>query len=124
MAGGIRVKTKDDFVDKTLQDSRLVFGKCRSLRRDHIGDSSLEERDQIELAFANDRAIGLDQASFRFVEAEENLAFRKSGVSGEFRYFAASASLSQHAPAEGDDFADIVADRKHDPVAKPVVNFA
>ena len=44
------------------------------------------------------------------------LPLRKSGVSGELRYFAVSRLVRQNASAKGDDFADIVADREHEAV--------
>ena len=82
------------------------------------------KRDQIELAFANDRAIRVDQARAWSCAARKALSFRKSGVSGEFRYFAACGVGFEQAPAERDHFADVVADRKHDAAAKTIVNFA
>ena len=44
----------------------------------------------------------------------------KSGVSGEFRYFAGTSALSAR-PAEGDHPPAQVGDREHDPVAEAVV---
>ena len=44
----------------------------------------------------------------------------KSGVSGEFRYFAC-ASRRERPPAEGDDAAAEIGDREHDAVAEAVV---
>ena len=53
-----------------VQDVRLMFRKRGSLWRDHILNSRLKQRNQIELPFANNRAIGIDQRSFRFVQPE------------------------------------------------------
>jgi hypothetical protein len=60
-------------------------------------------------------------ARFDLFSPKSTAPFVKSSVSGELMYLAAFASASSTRPAEGNDFPDVVADRKHHPAAKPIV---
>ena len=122
--GGVGVETKNDFAHEPLQDPRLIFRESRPLRRDDIGDAGLENRDEIELSFANDRAVRFDQASFCFVQAKEHAPFPEKRRLGRVQILGALRLLFQHATAEGDHFADVVVNREHDPAAEPIVGFS
>ncbi len=76
-AAGIGIETKHDFIDITFQDPRLAFGEGGPLRRNHIGQASLEECDQIELPFADNGAVRFDQASLRLCSPKRMLPLAK-----------------------------------------------
>ena len=91
------------------------------MRRDNIGDARFENRDEIELSFAHDRTIRLDQAAFRLMQTKEDASFPEKRRLGRVQIFGALRLLFEHAAAEGDDFAHIIVNREHDAVAETVV---
>src|SRR6476660_9164638 len=103
---------------------RLVFRERGSLRCHHILNSRLKERDQIELSFANDGAIGFDQCSFRFMESEKDPTFSKDRRFWGINVFSRRRLSGENAPRKSDDFADVVANRKHQPAAEAIVELA
>ena len=61
-------------------------------------NARFEQRDQIELAFADDRAVRLDQPALRFVQAEEHAAFAKERRLRRVQIFRRLASSSRMRP--------------------------
>ena len=124
LARGVGVETKNDFAHKPFQNPRLILREGCSLRRDHIGDAGFEDRDEIELSFADDRAIRFDQAAFRFMQTKEDPPFPEKRRFGRVQILGALRLLFEHPTAEGDYFADIVVNREHDAAAKSIVGFS
>ena len=79
LAGLVGVKTEHDFVDKTLQDPRLMIGEGGPLRGHNVFNSSFKQADQIELAFAHNGTVCFDQRAFGLVQSEQNPALLKKG---------------------------------------------
>ena len=77
LSRGVGIETEDHFARESLEDTCLLFGECGSLRRNDIRDPRFEECDQVELPFADDRAIRLDQSAFRLVQTEQDATFSK-----------------------------------------------
>ena len=75
LARGVGVETENHCAHEPFQNPRLILGEGRSLRRDNIGDASFENRDEIELSFANDRTVRFDQAAFCYVLTEQDAPF-------------------------------------------------
>jgi hypothetical protein len=66
----------------------------------------------------------VDEGALGFVEAEEDVAFlEKRGLRG-VDVFGGLGVGGEDAAAEGDDFAEVVANREHDAVAEAVVEIA
>src|ERR1043166_1215905 len=121
MAGGVGVEAKNYFVHEPFQDPRLILRERRALRCDDIGNTGLENRYEIELAFADDRAIGLNQASLGLRQAKEHTPFSKKRRLGRVQVFGALRLLFQDTATKRNHFAHIIVNWKHDPVAKPIV---
>src|SRR5438105_11131178 len=124
LSGDIRIKTKHHFIDKSLQYPRLILGEGRPLRCNHILNALFEERDQIELPFANDGAVCLDQSAFCFVQTEKHMSFSKERSFRRIDVFGRAGMAVQDATGERDYFTHIIEDGEHHAVAKPVVKIA
>src|SRR5207245_11453633 len=74
-SGLVSIETKNDLGNEALQNSSLMLGKGGALRRDHIFDAGFKQRDQIELAFAHDRAVCFNQRPFGFMEFKNVASF-------------------------------------------------
>src|SRR5207248_10160949 len=96
---------------------RLLFRERRSLWRDHILDSRLKERDQIELSFANDAAIDIDQRSLRLMHPEKDATFPQKRRFRRTDVFSRRRLRGEDASRKSADFADDIATRKHQPAA-------
>ena len=77
VTGRIGVETENNFADEPFQDPRLILREGGPLGSDHIGDAGFEDRDEIELPFADDRAVRFDQTPFRLMQAKEHPPFPK-----------------------------------------------
>src|ERR1700724_3314058 len=124
LAGLVRVKTKHDLIDKALQNPGLMMGESCSLRGDDIFDSRFEQTDQVELTFTDNRATRLDQRPFGFVQSKQNPSFLKKRRFRRVHIFRGLRVGLKQPAAECDYFADVVADGKHDPAAKSVIDIA
>ena len=124
LPGRIGVEAENDFADEPLQDPRLLFGEGRPLRRDDIRDPRFEQRDEVELSFANDRTVRFDQSPLGFVQTKQDAAFPEERRLGRVHVFRCFGLLIENPAAERDYFADVVVNRKHDPVPEPVVTLA
>src|ERR1700731_1164658 len=47
-AGGVGVEAENNFGDKPLKNTRLVFGERSPLRSNHVRNASFEQRNEIE----------------------------------------------------------------------------
>ena len=99
----------------------MVFRKRRPLRRDHVGDPSFVQGNEIELTFAHDRAVRFDEAALGLVQAKKHVAFSKKRRLGRIDVFCALGFVLQKAAAERDHFAHVIADWEHDPSAETIV---
>ena len=93
----------------------------RALRGDHILHARLESGDQIELPLADDRRLLVDQRALRFVQPEEHRALGEKHRLRRVHVFRRFRIRLQHAAAEGDHLAGVVADREHHAIAETVV---
>ena len=71
MPSGVRVKRKDDPPREFFQQTHLVFGQCRTHRRNDVFVPGLMQRDDIEIAFNDDSLICSANGFSRAVEAVE-----------------------------------------------------
>ena len=94
-------------------------GRRGPQRRHGIADTVLGQRDNVHVAFDDDRRIFLAQCGARLRQAEqlpplfEQRCFRRVEVFG--------LAFAQYAPAKSDHFAFRVHDREHHPIAETVV---
>src|SRR4029077_16776367 len=58
------------------------------------------------------------------MESEKNPTFSKERSFRRINVFSRRRLSSENAPRKGDDFPDVVANRKHQPAAKAIVEFA
>ncbi len=61
LPGLVRIKTQNDFVNVALDDARVLVGEGRALRRDDVLHAGHEARDQVQLAFADDGGLRVEQ---------------------------------------------------------------
>src|SRR5260370_1068196 len=73
----VGIEAKNNFIDEALQNPGLLFGEGGPLRHDHVFDAGFKQRDQVELAFAHDRAVCFNQRPFGFMESKKHAPFLK-----------------------------------------------
>ena len=73
-AGSVRVETEHHFADKSAQNARLLFGERGALRRHHIRYAGFKKGNKIELSFADNGRVRIDQRALRLVQAVEDIA--------------------------------------------------
>src|SRR5205085_4737532 len=120
----VGVETQDHFVNEAFQNPRLMFRECCPLRSDNILDSGLKKTDQIELAFADNGAIRLDKRALGFVQSKKHSSLLEQRSFGRVQIFRGLRFGFEQSPAEGDHFADVVADRENDTRTEAIENFA
>src|SRR6266513_5729043 len=122
-SGLVGIETENNLLDEAFQNSGLVFGESRALRRDYVFNAGFKQRDQIELAFTDDRATCFNQSPFAFVQPKKHTPFlEKRRFRGVQIFRDLRIGLEQSA-AERDYLPEIVADRKNDSAAKSIVDF-
>ena len=72
LPGFVGIKTQNHFVNVAFDNARVLVGEGRALRRDDVLHARHEARDQIQLAFADDGGLRVENRALGFVEAEEN----------------------------------------------------
>jgi len=117
----VGVEAEHHFLHVLPELVRLPRRERRALRRDHILHAGLERRDQVELPLAHDRRGFVDQRALRFVQPEEHRALGEKHRLRRVHIFRRLRIGLEHAAAEGDHFAGVVADREHHAVAKTIV---
>ncbi len=98
----------------------MFFGQRGAARRDS-GDAGALEGDDVEIAFADDEAVGFGfrQQFARLLQAIEHAAFRIERRLGRVDVFGLGV-LRQRATAEADDFAAGIGDFEGDAAAEGV----
>ena len=99
----------------------MIGGERGALWRDGVLDVGQMAGDGIELTLADDDRLGVEDRPFGLVEPVEYAAFAENRRLGGVDVFAALLLLGEHAAAETDHAALLVADRENEPSAKPVV---
>src|SRR5436305_11984677 len=102
---------------------RLLFGESCSLRCDHILNSRFKEGNQIELPFADDRAVGINQRALGFVQSEKDAALAKERRLRRIDVFGRRRITGENSSGKSNDFANVIADGKHDTPTKAIVEF-
>ena len=87
LAGVVGIEAEDDFIHVTFQDAGVVGGEGGALGRDDVLDAGHVTGDEVELAFADDGGLGVEQCALGFVEAEEDLALGEDGRLGRVDVF-------------------------------------
>ena len=91
-------------------------------RRERVGHAGLMKANDVHVPFNDQQARqGLTRLA-RFIQSIEFLALVKDAGLGRIHVF--RFALIDDAPAEGDHAPARIANRKHDPVAKPIVKTA
>ena len=90
------------------------------MRGDDIFQTALEDADEVELSLADNGQARIGQRTACFVEAEEGAAFAEERGLGRVDVFGRILGGRENASAEGNDFAVVVADGKHEALAEPV----
>ena len=121
LSGLVGIEAQHDFVDVAFQNTRVLVGERRALRRDNILHAGHETGDEIKLAFANDGKPGVQNRALGFVETEENLALGENRRLRRVDVFRRFFVAGQNASTEADHPALLVANWKHEPPAKTVV---
>ena len=99
----------------------MISRKCGALRSHHILHSCCVTSNQIELPFAKNCFFFFKDGAFRLVEAEEDFALGEDGRLRRVDILRRLLIAGQDTPAEADDAALFVADRKHEPATEAVV---
>ena len=113
LAGGIGIKTQDHFIGITLEHARVVGSKRGALRRHHIFDAGHVARDGVELAFANEHALGRNDRAACFVQTIYHFAFVEEWCLGRVHVFGPFHIRLEHAPAEPNNAPLFIVDGKH-----------
>src|SRR4030095_12129043 len=79
--------------------------------------------DQIELPFADDRAVGINQRALCFVQSEKDAAFAKERRLRRIDVFGRPRITGENASGKSNDFAYVIADGKHETPTKTIVEF-
>ena len=104
----------------------MLLGEGGAGYRQGIGPAGLVARQEVHLAFYEDRAIDLTYSHFGLIEAIEDAGFveeRCLGAIEVFRRFRRGI-CAENATRKADDAASAVSNRKHDTVAEFVVHTA
>jgi hypothetical protein len=121
LAGVVGIKAEDHLVGVAFEDAGVVGGEGGALRRDHILDTRHEAGDEVQLAFANHRAAGVQDGALGFVQAEHDAALGEDGAFRRVDVFGGLFVAAQDPAAESDDAALFVANGKDQAAAKTVV---
>jgi hypothetical protein len=121
LPGGVGVEAEDDLLGVSLENAGLVDSEGSSLRRDGVLDAGQVAGDGIQLAFADDGGLGVENRPLGLVQPVDHAAFAEDGRLGRVDVFAALLLGAEHPAAEADDAALLVADRENKPAAEPVV---
>ena len=92
-----------------------------SSERDCVLDAGQVTGDRVELALADDDGLGVEDGALGLVEPVDHAALAEDRRLGRVDVFAALLLGAEHAAAEADDAALLVADREDEPSAEPVV---
>ncbi len=98
----------------------LIGGERRAERGDDIGEAGLAHRDRVDIALDDDDRARVMRAFTGAVMIEQQRALVEERGLRRIEVFCLGARLHRP-PAESDHAACAVMDRKHHPVAEPVV---
>ena len=84
-------------------------------------DARHEARDEVELTFADNGGLGIEQSAFGFVETEEDLALGKYWSLRRVDIFGGFLIARKDATAEADDPPLLVANWKDQPATKAII---
>ena len=99
----------------------MIGGERGALWRDGVLDVGQMAGDGVELPLADDDRLGVEDRPFGLVESVEHAAFAENRRLWGVDVFAALLLLGEHAAAETDHAALLVANRENEPSAKPIV---
>ena len=119
-AGAVAVEAQDRLARHRPQQRALVGGERGAERRDDVGEAGFAHRDRVDIALDDDDRAAVMRALAGAVMIEQQRAFVEERGLRRIEVFRLGARLHRP-PAEGDDAAGAVVDRKHHPVAEPVV---
>ena len=118
--GAVAVEAQDRLARHCPQQCALIGGERGAERRDDVGEAGLADRDRVDIALDHDDRARLMRGLAGAVMIEQQRALvEKRGLRG-IEVLRLGAGLHRP-PAEGDDAAGAVVDRKHHPVAEPIV---
>ncbi len=120
--GVVAVEAEHDVVGESQQLLHVHRGGGGPERGHRVVDAVLGERDDVHVALDDDDAAGIADRVTREEEAVELAALREQRRLRRVQVL--GLALPDHPAAEADDLPAGVVDRKHDPVAKPVVTLA
>ena len=112
LAGVVGIEAEDHFLGVAFEDAGVVGGEGGALRGDDILDARHEAGDEVELAFADDGATGVQDGALGFVQPEHDSALGEDGAFRGIDVFGGFLVAAQHPAAEADDAALFVADGK------------
>ena len=98
----------------------LIGGERRAERRDDVGEAGLAHRDRVDIALDHDDRARIMRGLAGAVMIEQQRALVEERGLRRIEVFCLGAGLHRP-PAEGDDAAGAIMDRKHHPVAEPVI---
>ena len=123
-AGGVGVEAQDDLLRAARDDAGVIAGECGPQRGDDVLDAELVAGDEVELPLADDRFFCLRDRAPGLVESEEGLALDEQWRLGRVHVLRHLRVGVEDAPAEGDDVAELVGNREHDPIPETRVEAA
>ena len=109
----VGVKAEDGLVGELGKPAGVMGREGGAQRGDHVFDASLDARDEIELALADDGAPEFGDRAAARSRPKKMRPLLKSGVSGELRYLAIWSFCSRMRPLKAMTSDLFVADRKH-----------
>ena len=97
----------------------MLLGRCRAQGRHRVGDAGLVQPHDIHVALDHGQAFQVGACLARLVQTVEFPAFVEQRSFGRVHVF--RLALIDDATAETQDATAAIADRKHEPVAEPVI---
>ncbi len=118
----VAVQANDRFGRERPQEQNLLLGQRGAERGDDIPDPRLMHLDRVHVALDHrDRALGTHRGD-RVGQAVKGSALVKKRRFGGVEIL--GLAVAENPPAEGDDLAPAVLNRKHDPAAEAIVRIS
>ena len=110
LAGVVGIKGEDNIAGVPLHELHVFFGECRSARGHRRGDATAVETDDIRVALAHHKPVGLDGITLGPVEPVQGARLHVHGCLGGVLVFRLVRHPGQDATTEGDRVPVLVED--------------